>query len=438
MNHLERRAASRNQQCPCAGSDTLQFQPLPSFAGCSRMGSVGLGWLGLLALLSVGCVGDKVENVRRDGDGPDASTTGGARHSPGPRDQAPNFDAYDAVLEAFIGKRGLAGATTAVVHRDLGVVHVAGYGAFDAERVSFIASSSKILSVGVLMRLMDQGLVDVDAPIGTYLEAAFGDGGDDKEYLTLAQLLSNSSGLPGLADEALFGLYACQFQEAGTLLDCARDIYTTTDDDAWRSEPDTMFRYGGGQWQLAGGIAEVASGKTWAELVHATYAEPCGVASLGYANQTERAGTDYPDYFDQDPSNLAGFDNPYVEAGAYIAPEDYGKILLMHLRGGRCGDERVLSPESVARMQEDRVAEWGGITADPMFKGYGMGWWIDRDHPGVVVDGGAYGAVAWLDNARGYGAIIIFEAAITFATPGLNHMAIAATKPELDAVFDAL
>ena len=68
--------------------------------------------------------------------------------------------------------------------------------------------------------------------------------------------------------------------------------------------PDTQFRYGGGQWQLAGGVAEMASGETWAELVEATYG-PCDLDVLGYSNHYAMAFGDggisgalsYPTFF---------------------------------------------------------------------------------------------------------------------------------------------
>jgi hypothetical protein len=37
-----------------------------------------------------------------------------------------------------------------------------------------------------------------------------------------------------------------------------------------------------------------------------------------------------------------------------------------------------------------------------------MGWWVDRGTDRVR-DPGAYGATAWLDLARGYGAYVVIE-----------------------------
>jgi CubicO group peptidase (beta-lactamase class C family) len=350
-----------------------------------------------------------------------------------PEPEALDFAEFDALVEAFVQEHALEGATAVVVHRERGTVHERGYGGFDEKRVSLIASSSKIVSVGVLMALVDAGKLDLDQPISRYLSAW----GEHKTDITTAMLVSNSSGLIALSDTALYAPYLCQYLDAGSLESCAQSIYQAADE-ADRRPPDTGFAYGGGQWQLAGGIAQAVSGKSWAELIQETYVEPCGTQSLGYTNQFSRAnaegsGTAYPKFFQADVANLPQTENPSIEGGAYITAGDYGKILLMHLREGLCDDERALSEASVARMQVDRVAEaYQGSTSSPVLAGYGLGWWVDREHPGVVVDPGAYGASAWLDGPRGYGAFLVLE-----TTSALGTQLRTQVKPVLDAIFDA-
>lgn len=359
-----------------------------------------------------------------------------------------DFEKYDAAVSEFLADHGLTGASGVVVHKDWGIVHTKGYGSFTADRLYLVASSSKMISVGVLMRLMDQGLLDVDAPIGNYLSAW---GANGKPELEVAQLVSNSSGLVGLIDDPTYGPYLCQYIDSGTLADCAKTIYTA-DDAAQRKPPDTSFHYGGGQWQLAGGIAEVVSGKKWPDLLKETYIDACGTPSFGYTNQYTKAAAAgnplaYPTFFQADKANLPVTDNPSIEGGLFTTAEDYGKILLMHLRGGECDGKRVLSEKAVARMQEDRILEkYNGTTTNVAgaatgmdggvqgvaLDGYGMGWWIDRVHEGVFADPGAYGAFPWLDLPRNYGAFLLLE-----SDAGVGAELWAAVKPALDDVFDS-
>jgi len=340
-----------------------------------------------------------------------------------------DFSAFDQAVEQLLIDESLEGATAIIVHREWGVMHEMGYGAFGTDRVSLVASSGKVASVGVLMRLQDQGLLDIDEPIGDYLTDWTGVGKTDR---TVAQMVSNSAGMLGLLDNPTYTPYVCQYVNSGTLTDCAKSIYGDSDiDDLF--PPDTEFHYGGGQWQLAGGIAEAVSGKTWAELIEETYVTPCGMTHTAFNNHYLTSAFTYPTAIMGDPTRLPPTDNPSIEGGMYTTVGDYGQFLLMQLRGGMCDDTRVLSESAVETMQADRIGEvYDGTTGNnPAFPGYGLGWWVSRDEPGVVQDAGAYGAVAWLDNNREYGAILILE-----ATAVVGSSFVSGASPLVNAVFD--
>jgi len=262
-----------------------------------------------------------------------------------------------------------------------------------------------MLVAGVLLRLDDQGLLDVNAPVSDAVEW-----GEGNPIITPAQLMSNTSGLVGLAPNPVYPPYLCQYLPVGDLQDCAAAIFTTTDDDDDVVAPDTEFRYGGGQWQVAGGITEAVSGMSWSELLDDTYATPCGITSLGFNNhwaQLGAAGFDYPRQFDGNPSTLAATTNPNIEGGAYITAIDYAKVLLMHLRNGTCGENQVLSQRALDLMHTDRVGVVEG--AEAPLPHYAMGWFVDQT-TGRLTDPGAYGAVAWLDLDAGHGGFLVIEA----------------------------
>ena len=317
-----------------------------------------------------------------------------------------DFSGVDAIIAEFVEQRSLDGAGFVVVHRDHGIIHHEHWGAFEEDRISLFASSTKMVTAGVLFHLDDQGLLDIDAPVADVVE--WGSGNPE---ITTAQLLSNSSGLVGLFPDPAYGPYLCQWISSTTLQDCAESIMTTTADDEQVVAPDTEFRYGGGQWQVAGAVAEVVSGKSWYELIDEIYVEPCGLEVLDYNShfdQIEGAGFSHPPGFRSDPGQMVESANPNMEAGLYSDTTDYARLLLMHLRGGRCGETRVLSVEALARMHGDRIGAVYGGDAFGANLGYGMGWWVYRD-TGYIQDGGAYGSVPWLDLEDGYGALLLTE-----------------------------
>jgi CubicO group peptidase (beta-lactamase class C family) len=165
-----------------------------------------------------------------------------------------DFSAVSPIVERFIDEHGLNGAGLIVVDRDDGIVDEEYWGEFGPDRVSLVASSSKMITAGVLLRLQDDGLLDIDAPVAEVV-----DWGAGNPTITPAQLLSNSSGLVGLLPDPAYTPYVCQFVASGTLQDCAAKIFSTPDDNALIVAPDTESRYGGAQWQVVGAVAEVTS-----------------------------------------------------------------------------------------------------------------------------------------------------------------------------------
>lgn len=314
-----------------------------------------------------------------------------------------NWSAVHDEVQAFVDEHGMNGAGLIVVTRDGGVVHEDYWGDFDADRVSFVASTSKQVTAGVLLHLADQGLVDLDAPVADVVPWGAGN-----PEVSVADLVGNTSGLVGLDPNPVYAPYLCQFIPTEELEACGEAIFTTADDDADIVAPGTEYRYGGAQWQVAGAVAEAVSGKSWGELIEEIYVQPCGLTGFGYNNHYAVFNTtfEYPAAFDGDPASLPATANPNMEGGLYTTVADYGRLLQMQLDGGVCGDTQVLSAEALATMYTDRLAPLG-LEAIPGV-GYGYGWWTDRA-TGILYDPGAYGASAVIDPEAGWAYYLAVE-----------------------------
>jgi branched-chain amino acid transport system substrate-binding protein len=354
-----------------------------------------------------------------------------------------DFSAASEIIQDYVDENGLNGASFIVVDRDAGVVHQEHFGELGPERVAIIGPLGEIVSAGVVLSLHDDGLLDVDAPVADIV--AWGSGNPE---VTLAQLLSHSSGMVGGQASQFYNPYLCSVMFVGSLQGCAETIFTTPDDDADLVPPDTAFGWPGtgADYQVAGAVAEVASGKTWAELVDEIYVQPCGLNVLAYNNPWFQLPFDpttfgYPAVGGDPVSMLAPTENPSITGGAYTTADDLAVLLLMHLRDGMCGDERVLSTESLERMHEDRIARVydgdseftdaeGNATGEVW--GYGMGFPIDRE-TGRPAAASPFGQQAWLDLDEGYAVLLLLEASWT------DSLAIydLATEPVHEAVLTA-
>jgi CubicO group peptidase (beta-lactamase class C family) len=107
-------------------------------------------------------------------------------------------------------------------------------------RIALIGPLAEIISAGVVLRLHDDGLLDIDAPVADVV--AWGSGNLE---VTPAQLLSQSSGMLGGPPSQLYGPYLRSVMFAGSLQGCAETIFTTPDDDADLVPPDTAFGWPG-------------------------------------------------------------------------------------------------------------------------------------------------------------------------------------------------
>ncbi len=347
----------------------------------------------------------------------------------------PDFTEADAWMEDFVAtEEAFPGGSYIVVDKNLGVVHKAAFGNQTEDSLVLLASTSKVPTVTLLMALHeddDNVDFDISAPIANYLPWQ----GVWDEAITTEHLVSNRSGIPGLTNlftnSAAYAPHFCQFLPAGTLLACAEDIYTTPLPGLESSPPDAAFDYGGSQWQLSGGVAEVVGGGSWNQLWDQYIAGPCELEISTYGNNLSLA-----EQWDGNPESLVGRDNPNQEGGMMANLDDYAKLLSMHLNDGLCGDNRVLSPQGVASMREARTED------EDDGSGYGMGWWLEpRGASGAVTlftDGGFYGSLSWIDTERNYAGVVFFEDYTgnsgSVGSGGVRSQLI----PIIEAAFDAV
>ena len=83
-----------------------------------------------------------------------------------------SFDQVSQTIKTFVDRNQLNGAGFVVVDRDRGVIYHNHWGEFSPDRISLIASTSKVISAGVLVHLHDQGILNLEAPIGQVIDYA--------------------------------------------------------------------------------------------------------------------------------------------------------------------------------------------------------------------------------------------------------------------------
>lgn len=227
-------------------------------------------------------------------------------------------------------------------------------------------SISKSLTGTAIMRLVEQGVLDLDTPVTVYApDLAYKEPSFTAE-VTLRRLLSHTAGLYGTAGN--FGP-----SDPGSLTAFIHDALPRAD---FVAPPGRVFEYCNLGIDLAGYVAEVVTGQPFADLMRALVFVPLGMERTTYDRTIAMT---YPvalaHTYDADGTarvlhrmfaNAAGNPAGFVMASTL----DLARFARMLVNGGRIDDQQFLSPASVALMQR-RHAQ----LHDADGRGYGLTLW---------------------------------------------------------------
>jgi len=188
-------------------------------------------------------------------------------------------DNYQAIIDRAVAADGFNGV--ALVGVGAKVVALQARGVADAEaRVAMapdslfeVGSISKRVAAIVVLRLVDQGTLDLDAPITRYLPDYRADSG---AKLTLRTLMSHSSGVPNDINAARQRDPAIR----GVELDPMEAVRRYASGDL-AFEPGTAWDYSHSNWILVKAVVERATGRDYARLVDDLLVRPLGLKHSG-------------------------------------------------------------------------------------------------------------------------------------------------------------
>ncbi|NDJ59857.1 MAG: beta-lactamase family protein [Chloroflexi bacterium] len=244
-----------------------------------------------------------------------------------------------------------------------------------------IYSASKWLTAATIMQLVEQGVMSLDDRPQDYLDWWTAAPSDPRSQVTLAQLLSFTSGFSG---EPL-----CIFLGNAGFEDCARRMY----DNFHNYTPGTAYVYSSTHMHIAGVMAEQATGRSFNQLFRELVADPLGIS------EATRFAT---------PSET----NPWPAGGGQSTANDYARFLEALLRGDILARSRAVmfrdwtaAPVQIVQSPMDGFADWH----------YALGAWRECYEPSwapncadevLISSGGAAGWFPWIDVERGYYGLI--------------------------------
>lgn len=277
-------------------------------------------------------------------------------------------------LSALAAKHKVPGATLGVlrlgedpVYAHHGILNVRTGIETTDDAVFQIGSMGKVWTTTAIMRLVDQGVLELDAPVVSYVPEFSSSDAEITQTVTLRHLLNHTSGIDGDV-----------FTDTGRGDDTLEKYVALLDGVAQNHPLGATMSYCNSGFSLAGRVIEKVTGTTWDQAMRDLVFTPLGLTHSSTLPEEAimfRAASGH---------TVIGEDGPEL-APAWMLPRSMGPAGLinstvsdvlafarMHLSGGVAADgTRVLSEAAVARMQQHEVD-----MPDPYSLGdaWGVGW----------------------------------------------------------------
>ncbi len=287
------------------------------------------------------------------------------------------------------------------------------------DTIFYIASCTKSFMAMAVMSLVEEGKIELDAPVKKYFPKFQVADSAVTETLTVRDLLSHAKGL-----------------DSGPIVSLDAFTGEITEERFYRwlreAKATGAFNYTNLHYTLLGRIVEVVSGKSWKDYLDDRILKPAGMTRT-----TAYAGRMYGDAdaaipCDLEKGNLVAArvrktDRTMHAAGGMGASiHDLGRWLRLNMGKGTIDGRRILSESSMLEIQRTQAratapATRGSRTRD----GYGFGW-----------STGTYGGKNMLEHGGGYvgaGALVAF-----LPDEGIGVAAVANTNRPITeiAIFD--
>lgn len=289
-----------------------------------------------------------------------ASTTTGTADQARLRALLRRLTTVDGGPGALIAMRDRRGSTVLTS----GVADVRSHAPVRGDSRFRIGSMTKTFVATVMLQLVGEGRVVLDAPVERYLPGVVRGHGNDGRRMTVRQILQHTSGVPDILDH----LDPQEIIKNPLAHHDTRDLVKTALAHPPTFKPGTGWRYSSTGYLLAGMIIERVTGQPYGDEIQRRVIEPAGLHATyvpGDASEIPgphprgyvRPGKDAPliDLTALNPS-VAGAGGEMISSGA-----DVNRFLDALLRG------KLLRPAQLREMMRTRP------TGNPDGRAYGLG-----------------------------------------------------------------
>lgn len=216
-----------------------------------------------------------------------------------------------------------------------------------------IASVTKQFTAALVLQLVEEGKIRLDAHITDYLPDYRKDTGGK---VTIHQLLNHTSGIPDYKNVSSNPYSPADFAKKHVSGD-------------FEFEPGAKYRYNNGGYSILGAIIEKVTGKSYETVLRERILKPLGMTNSGYAHNStllEKQASSYE-------KTPAGYINaPYIDMSIpYAAGSMYSTVEDLYKWDQALYEDKILSAESKRLMFTPGLGNYGygiRITDQPLGK----------------------------------------------------------------------
>ena len=358
----------------------------------------------------------------------------------------------DAALSAPVERGDIPMALGAITGKDA-TLYEAAFGEralgsgepINVDSVFYIASMTKAITGAAAMQLVEQGKLDLDLPVSTWLPNAADlqvlDHWDGEtpvlrapsREITLRDLMTHSTGMASAGWSAEMVRYR---EHVGGLPEV-----DYADPDSWIAEPlmfdpGTAWHYGGSINWIGRLVVEV-SGQPLGEYVKQQIFDPLEMESTGWKLTPAMAERRVDNHQRQPDGSLTVIEfkpqvdpvREYGSGGLYSTTPDYQKFIRMILNKGTANGHQLLKPETVAEMSVNQMGDVRVVmlkttdatrSVDAEFfpgleKSWGMTFMINEEEAptgrpaGGLAWAGLYNTFFWIDPKNEIGGVYMSQ-----------------------------
>ncbi len=264
-------------------------------------------------------------------------------------------------------KNNVTGLSIALVD-DQRIAWAQGFGYVDEKReipaapetIYKIGSITKLFTAAAVMRLAEQGMLDIDRPLQIYLpEFSVRSRFPDGKPITLRDLMTHHSGLPANFLKGMWSRKPGPFTDVVSLIKNEYVAYP----------PGLVYSYSNLGYTLLGHAVQKVSGREYASYIEESFLRPLGMTHSGFSPPPDSKRIISKAYYKENE-----FDEPSLRdipaGGLYSSVLDLSRFVQMIFAQGNAQGLRILKPETVSEMLRPQNA---AVRLDLNFR-IGIGW----------------------------------------------------------------